>query len=151
MRHVWKIILVSLSLFILGACALNDTEETVPTLSDVHLTFQILNVQEGEQTLFAELPSDQMWLDVSLAIENVGDAPRTIQSVLMFMLEDEEGRYDIDIFNSQIGAIDGRLEPGEREEGLLSFAVPKGDQWRLIITPNINQPGQLIFDITLDS
>ncbi len=146
-RILMSFTIAILALILLACEAINEVQETQ---SDGQIAVTVRDVRRGQETLFGELPEGEMWLIIDLAIQNVGQVRRSIQSLLMFHLEDRYGSYDIDIFADNAFALDGDLEVGERKEGSLVFAVDqRSDEFLLIFTPNINQPGQLEFTIKL--
>lgn len=146
MKRILTVFSVIILGFMLIACA--DMSSVQETQSDGQISVSILDVREGQETLFGELPEGEVWLLIDVAVQNIGQVRRSINTLLMFRLEDETSRYDVDIFAEGAGALDGDLNVGERKEATLTFAVSKdSDEFRLLFTPNVNQPGEFEFII----
>ncbi len=138
--------------FTILACDLpTDIGEIGDTQSDGQISLTVNDVFIGEETLFGELPEGEIWLQIEVTLQNVGQVRRTINTLLMFELEDEFEPYDVDIFAIDAGELDGDLNVGERKTGVLTFAVNENSEtFILYFTPNINQPGTLQFEINLN-
>ena len=138
--------------FTILACDLpTDIGEIGDTQSDGQISLTVNDVFIGEETLFGELPKGEIWLQIEVTLQNVGQVRRTINTLLLFELEDEFEPYDVDIFAIDAGELDGDLNVGERKTGVLTFAVNENSEtFILYFTPNINQPGTLQFEINLN-
>ena len=146
----FKVFIGLLVLFMVAACE-TSTENDIPTESDGVLSVSVLDVSEGEETLFGELPDDQMWLLVEVAIENVGLTARNINTALMFSLLYDEHTVEHDLFADTHLSLEGTLDVGARKAGVLTYAVDETQEtFKLRFTPNINEPGYFEFDIELN-
>lgn len=78
-------------------------------------------------------PKEDMYLYVSVTLENKGSKSQHISSLANFELADPEGiRYNITIAPDSKGKVDGEIAPGQKLKGELAFDVAEADYYELI-------------------
>ena len=121
------------------------------TLTDGQISITVNEVFYGEESLFGELPEGEVWLNIEVTLQNVGQTTRNINSLLMFELEDEFDVYEIDIFIDTFGDLEGSLNVAERKTGILTFAVSQeSEQFRLRFKPDFGPSSGFTVEIIIN-
>ena len=91
------------------------------------------------------------WLVLDCTIENVGQEPASISSLLMFTLYDAENYSKELAFGPNLkGSLDGELGAGRRMAGEIAFVVGEAEQsWEFIFAPNLFGFGQAIYEVNV--
>jgi len=96
--------------------------------------------------------SNNYFLFVDTTVENLGDTPLTISSMLMFQVVDKDGRaLTMTYHTKQKGNLDGELGSGRKMTGQLVYEIPKAakvEDYELIFEPDVLGFGQAIIKLT---
>ncbi|RKQ84621.1 DUF4352 domain-containing protein [Brockia lithotrophica] len=86
------------------------------------------------------------FLAVDVTVENVGEKPEPVSSLMMFDLRDAEGnRYKQTIVTTDKASLNGEVAPGKKLRGEIVFEVPKEAKGlEFIIKPDLLKQGQAI-------
>jgi hypothetical protein len=146
MKKIFLTPLLILFIFMLSSCDAFERDvnhEIGETLSNANYAITLEDAYRVEETLFGELPSDMMWLQLEITLQNVGFDQKQIDGLLMFTITDDAGNvYDLDIFTEDAHTFDGALNQGERKLGTITFAVPiDSDYYIFIFNPEPFSPG----------
>lgn len=96
------------------------------------LQIKLNEVRKGKGDGFFK-PQEDMYLYVSVTIENKGSKSERISSLGNFELADPEGRrYNVTIAPDSKGKVDGEIAPGQKLKGELAFDVAEADYYELI-------------------
>src|SRR5690606_19037758 len=96
------------------------------------MTIKLNKVRKSKREDFLN-PKQDMFLYVSVTVENESDRQITVSSLVNFELADQEGvRYNVTLSTKAKGQVDGTLSPGQELTGELVFDVPKSDSYDLI-------------------
>jgi len=113
------------------------------------LAITVNGVRQSKGTSFEKPKDGHVFVIVDATIENLGDEPASISSMLMFKMADAEGyNYGTTIFTGIKGQLDGEVGPGRKMRGEVAFEVPKDAKGlEFIFEPNLLGFGQAIFKL----
>ncbi|MCG0278537.1 MAG: DUF4352 domain-containing protein [Thermanaeromonas sp.] len=113
------------------------------------LVFTVNGVRESKGDQFIRPKEGYIYKIVDVTLENIGEKPAAISSLMMFSLADSEGyRYKVTIGPETRGSLDGELQPGQKMRGELAFEVPtKATGLQLLFEPNVLGFGQAIVSL----
>lgn len=120
--------------------------ETVK-MGNLQFTLNSIRFDDGDQFFVPE--SGTRWLVLDCTLENAGQEPAIISSLLMFKLYDAEN-YSKDLaFGPDLkGSLDGELAAGRRMAGEIAFEVGEAEQaWEFVFAPNLFGFGQAIYEL----
>jgi len=125
--------------------AIGDTVK----MGDLAITLNSVRWDEGTEMI--QPIEGEKWLVFDVTLENAGDEPEMISSMLMFALYDKEGyKKGYQLMANTKGSLDAELGPGRKLRGEIAFVVEEGeDAWDFIFEPNILGFGQAIYSIGL--
>lgn len=122
--------------------------ETV-RMGNLQFTLNGARFDDGDD--FFKPDAGTKWIVLDCTIENVGQEPTAISSLLMFSLYDAEN-YSKDLaFGPNLkGSLDGELGAGRRMAGEIAYEVGEAEQsWEFIFAPNLFGFGQAIYEINI--
>ncbi|MEW6423670.1 MAG: DUF4352 domain-containing protein [Bacillota bacterium] len=113
------------------------------------LVLTVNGVRESKGNQFIQPKEGHIYKIVDVTLENIGEKPAAISSLMMFSLTDSEGyRYNVTIGPEKKGNVDGELHPGQKMRGELVFEVPtKATGLQLLFEPNVLGFGQAIVSL----
>ncbi len=113
------------------------------------VTVKLNGVRKGQGGQFLS-PKQDMYLYVSVTIENKSDKPINVSSIANFDLADQDGvRYNITISTDAKGQVNGTVSPGQKLTGELVYDVAKSDSYDLMYKKFLSN-GQTIWTFTSD-
>lgn len=89
------------------------------------------------------------WVVIDVELENKGDEPEGVSSLMMFSLYDADNyQSDIAINVDARGSLDGELGAGRKMAGEITFSVPEDQtSFEFIFEPDVFGQGQAIFKL----
>ncbi|MFZ5815366.1 MAG: DUF4352 domain-containing protein [Bacillota bacterium] len=116
-------------------------------MGDLQFTVNSVRTTKGEG--FVRAKDGNVYVLVNATVENIGDKPAAISSLLMFKLQDGDGyQHNITIYPDAKGSLDGEVAPGRKMRGELAFEVPEHAKGlELLFEPNLMGFGQAIIKL----
>lgn len=97
---------------------------------DLKLTLNGVRTSEGGDFI---KPKEDVFLIVDLTIENTGDKPEAISTIMQMSLYDADSySYSISIGADTKGSLDGEVAPGRKMRGEVAFDVPASDYYEFV-------------------
>lgn len=116
-------------------------------MGDLLITVNEVRTSAGSEW---QTPDDgQVFMCIDITVENDGDEPAHISSLLQFDLVDVEG-YSMDhsIYLDARGSVDGEIGAGRRMRGEIAWSVPlDAEGLELVYTASLVSSGQAVFRI----
>ncbi len=131
-----------------SAWTASGSDDQTQTTGEYKITVHGVRFTPGEGWWTAD--EGNIYLLVDVTVENVGDEPVTVSSLMQFAVQDSEGyTYDITLYPEAKGKVDGEIGVGRKLRGELAFEIPSdASGLELIFTPNLFMTGQqVIFDL----
>lgn len=99
-----------------------------------HLQITLHGVTESQGSEFFS-PSNDKYLLVDLTIENTGDEPEAVSTLLQMELMDADSyTYSIALYPDTKGSLDGEIAPGRKMRGEVAFDVPESEYYEFIFS-----------------
>lgn len=116
-------------------------------MGDLAITVNSVKKSQGGE--FLRPQQGHVYVIVDCTIENLGNEPAGISSLVMFKLADSNGyNYAPTIAEGTKGQLDGEIGVGRMMRGEIAFEVPSEAQGlELIFEPNLFGFGQAIFKL----
>lgn len=120
----------------------------VVQLKDYKVTVNKVRTGNGAEGMEPEQGKQYFYVDCT--IENTSDKEKDISSVLMFKVQDSDGRScDQSIPGDQNGQLDGKVSPGQKLSGEYVVKIPQGKTGlRLVFDSSVlSTDGQVIVNL----
>jgi hypothetical protein len=104
-----------------------------------NLQFTVNGVRTSKGNDFIKPKDGNVYLYVSVTVENTGSSEEVVSSLMIFKLVDKEGvSHDIALAVDANGQVDGSLAAGRKMKGELTYEVPKNvKDYELEINPTL--------------
>lgn len=114
-------------------------------LGDYKITVNKVRLDSGGEWFGPD--EGEAWVVIDCTLENVGDKPLPVSSMLMFDLMDIDGRsQDMTMMADTKGQLDGEIAAGRRMSGEIAYSVPLDiEGMEFVFKGDILRTGQAIF------
>jgi hypothetical protein len=120
--------------------------ETVQ-LKDYKVTVNKIRTSQGDDVSQPKQGNEFLYVDCT--VENISNEQKTVSSVMMFKVEDKDGRsYEQTITTDGNGQLDGDVAPGRKITGEYIVEVPQGKTGLdLVFDSSLISSGQVIVNL----
>lgn len=118
------------------------------TLQFEDLNITLNKVRKAKGTNEWDQPTKDHFLIFDVVVENAGDEPFAMSSVMNFTAMDADGySQDLTVFAETRGSLDGEIGPGRKLAGEIAFDVEDSNSYEFIFQDLFKQ-GQAIWQVT---
>ncbi len=114
-----------------------------------NLIFTVNSTRTDAGGEFIKPDEGKIYYIIDVTVENTGDEPESVSSLMMFKLIDSDGyNYSVTFGPETKGQLDGEVSTGKKMRGELVYEIPENSSGlELQIDPTVFGSGQIIVEL----
>jgi hypothetical protein len=114
-----------------------------------NLIFTVNSTRTDAGGEFIKPDEGKIYYIIDVTVENTGDEPESVSSLMMFKLIDSDGyNYSVTFGPETQGQVDGEISAGRKLRGELVYEIPEDTEGlELEIDPTVFGSGQIIVEL----